>query len=333
MKKIVLFVILVTATLGIFAQNRVVSGQKDAVSINKLISPSETIDTLWAPALLDVHCTMTIYICSNAQTGAYEGYICGNNGFGDKEKAQRFDMTGITPAASVGEALVYCYTTSPTHTTNTTLKIYNVNPSSTAPLTVLGTSAPVALSTLPSSPSAGTLTTYTFATPVNVGQKFFVSYVLPTGTGDTAIIVSSNADSWSSADSLSWEMWSDNVWHPIYRSYGTAHLIHIDLVILPVITFSAGVDDNTFFDGIYMEQNQPNPASTATNIHYNLQTGGNVTLMVYDVTGKQVLLMNEGFQAAGKHNLAIDAGKLGKGTYFYSLKSDNHRMTRKMIIE
>ncbi|MFA4851090.1 MAG: T9SS type A sorting domain-containing protein [Bacteroidales bacterium] len=93
-----------------------------------------------------------------------------------------------------------------------------------------------------------------------------------------------------------------------------------------------GVNDNYFVNGIKLFQNQPNPATNATLIQYEIQNNASVSLEIYDVTGRLVLSYDEGKQIAGKHNILVDSDKLNRGTYYYSLKADNHRLTKKMII-
>jgi hypothetical protein len=333
MKKTLLLIAVFALSVSLYAQNRAVSTVTKMPSVHALVSATETIDTLMPVSWDITGCTFTVYGCSNSTTGAYAGYITGNNSFGDKEKAQRYTLTG-TGVAQVSDVLVYCYTTSPTHTSNTSVKLYTVNASTLAPTAItLGTTTAIPLNTLPSDGGAGgTFTDYIFPTPVWVGQKFFVSYVLPTGTGDTAVLVSTNYTTCPQTDSLSYEKWDTDLWYPIYRSYGGTDM-RIDITLLPVISYTAGIDDNSFFDGIMMDQNQPNPANNITNIHYNLQTAGTVSLDIFDITGKKVLHSEPGFQTAGKHDMTVDVSRLGKGTYFYSLKSDEHRMTMKMIVE
>ncbi|MFA5781607.1 MAG: T9SS type A sorting domain-containing protein [Bacteroidales bacterium] len=93
----------------------------------------------------------------------------------------------------------------------------------------------------------------------------------------------------------------------------------------------AGVNEE-YTNGIKLSQNQPNPATNATLIQYEIQNNASVSLEIYDITGRLVLSYDEGKQIAGKHNILVDSDKLMKGTYFYSLKADNYRLTKKMII-
>lgn len=92
-----------------------------------------------------------------------------------------------------------------------------------------------------------------------------------------------------------------------------------------------GVEELTE-NGITLGQNQPNPFNGTTNINYELTEATNVTFEVVDVTGKVVMELNEGNIAAGAHNIVLDADKLESGVYFYSIITDNNRITQQMVV-
>lgn len=86
-------------------------------------------------------------------------------------------------------------------------------------------------------------------------------------------------------------------------------------------------------NGIVLSQNMPNPFSGVTNILYSLETASNVTFEVIDVTGKVVMTSYEGNKAAGQEfTFQLDGSALQSGVYFYSLITDNGRVTRQMVI-
>jgi len=69
----------------------------------------------------------------------------------------------------------------------------------------------------------------------------------------------------------------------------------------------------------------PNPLRSHTQISYALPTAGNVSLRVYDVTGRTVRTLTSGFQKAGNYSVDWDArDSYGKqvpyGIYFYRLE-------------
>ncbi|MBS4027807.1 MAG: T9SS type A sorting domain-containing protein [Ignavibacteriales bacterium] len=67
-------------------------------------------------------------------------------------------------------------------------------------------------------------------------------------------------------------------------------------------------------------QNYPNPFNPTTTIKYAVPQSGFVSLVVYDVLGKEVatLLKNEQMEI-GEHEIQFDASGLTSGVYFYRL--------------
>ena len=58
----------------------------------------------------------------------------------------------------------------------------------------------------------------------------------------------------------------------------------------------------------------------------------NVTLIVYDMTGKEVHNVNYGSQSKGSYNVTIDASNFTSGNYFYSLIANGNRLTKRMVV-
>jgi len=79
-------------------------------------------------------------------------------------------------------------------------------------------------------------------------------------------------------------------------------------------------------------QNYPNPFKQTTEISYELANGSNVMIEVMDLSGRQVMEVNEGFKPAGKHTKVLNVGNLDAGIYFYTLKADGFTETKRMIV-
>lgn len=86
-----------------------------------------------------------------------------------------------------------------------------------------------------------------------------------------------------------------------------------------------------------LSQNYPNPFNPLTNIEYSIAEVSNVSIKIYDISGKLVKeLMNE-VKNAGFHTIRWDSkNNLGKkvssGLYLYKLQTDNFEQVRKMIL-
>ncbi len=87
---------------------------------------------------------------------------------------------------------------------------------------------------------------------------------------------------------------------------------------------------------VNLSQNYPNPFNPTTRIDYSVVSDGNVTLNIYDITGRLVSTLVDGYVDSGYHSVmwnGLDSnGKMvAAGIYFYSLQSETSSMTRKMV--
>ena len=78
--------------------------------------------------------------------------------------------------------------------------------------------------------------------------------------------------------------------------------------------------------------NYPHPFNPATVIRFSLPEAGFVRLQVYDITGRAVALLAEGFFSAGQQSVAFDGASLPSGTCFYTRRTDTGVETRSMLL-
>ncbi|MCF8227487.1 MAG: T9SS type A sorting domain-containing protein [Bacteroidales bacterium] len=96
--------------------------------------------------------------------------------------------------------------------------------------------------------------------------------------------------------------------------------------------FLIGVDEQENIP-VTVEQNYPNPFSSSTTIDLSLDAEASLSLEIFNMTGQKIMEVDKGKVNAGKHQFMIDAGELSKGVYFYTVKANGAKVTRKMIIE
>ena len=106
----------------------------------------------------------------------------------------------------------------------------------------------------------------------------------------------------------------------------TCRLVHFDLN-----------DINNIDDKINLQfklnQNYPNPFNGKTLISYTIPKAGIVTLKGYDILGREVQTLENGFRAVGTHLVYFDAGKYVSGVYFYVIKlGKEFTQTKKMVL-
>jgi photosystem II stability/assembly factor-like uncharacterized protein len=70
-------------------------------------------------------------------------------------------------------------------------------------------------------------------------------------------------------------------------------------------------------------RNYPNPFNPSTTINYQLSFDANVSIRVYDITGKEVAELLNGFQKSGSYNAVFNASNLSSGVYFYKIIAVN----------
>ncbi|MBV6479603.1 MAG: Ycf48-like protein [Ignavibacteria bacterium] len=89
-----------------------------------------------------------------------------------------------------------------------------------------------------------------------------------------------------------------------------------------------------------LEQNYPNPFNPQTTIKFSVLNPSSVSLMVYDITGKEILkIYDNEILNPGNYKVSLDFSRrsLSSGTYFYSMKVTDknsgllYNETKKMI--
>lgn len=79
-------------------------------------------------------------------------------------------------------------------------------------------------------------------------------------------------------------------------------------------------------------QNYPNPFNPETTIDYQIPKDGLVILKVYDMLGREVKTLVNGYQTTGRYNVTFDASKLPSGVYVYQIQFDDYITSRKMLL-
>ncbi len=89
-----------------------------------------------------------------------------------------------------------------------------------------------------------------------------------------------------------------------------------------------GNEDLAIFEKVSI---QPNPTSAFTIVSFDLAKADLSTIMVYNVTGQEILKKN--FSSATHHSIRLDTKSWTKGLYFVHLQSGGFNSVQKLIIE
>lgn len=79
-------------------------------------------------------------------------------------------------------------------------------------------------------------------------------------------------------------------------------------------------------------QNFPNPFNPSTQIKYAIPNGTNVKLKVFDILGKEIITLVNGYKNAGTYEVQFDASNLPSGVYLYRLETEHYSETKKLML-
>lgn len=102
------------------------------------------------------------------------------------------------------------------------------------------------------------------------------------------------------------------------------------------LIMNVGVEENQKIP-FSLSQNYPNPARSRANIEYALPEATNVTLKIYDMTGRPIRTLITGTQKAGQHKVSWDGrddkgNETSNGIYFYRLETTTSTVTKKLTL-
>jgi Tol biopolymer transport system component len=68
-----------------------------------------------------------------------------------------------------------------------------------------------------------------------------------------------------------------------------------------------------------LSESYPNPVNSSSKINYSIANDGVASLTFFDIMGKEVAVLANGYQIAGDHTVSFDGSALPAGMYFYRL--------------
>jgi gluconolactonase len=98
------------------------------------------------------------------------------------------------------------------------------------------------------------------------------------------------------------------------------------------VTVSALGENDNIIQGNILQQNYPNPFNPITNITYQIKKMANVSLKIFDISGKEIRTIVNKNQSAGKYSVNINLKDMASGIYLYRLKTDSFEESRKMLL-
>ncbi len=89
---------------------------------------------------------------------------------------------------------------------------------------------------------------------------------------------------------------------------------------------------NKIPDEFSLSQNYPNPFNPTTTISYTVPKASFVTIKLFDMLGKEVVILVNEEKQDGTYNIRFDGSKLSSGIYFYTMQAEDFVSTRKLIL-
>lgn len=133
---------------------------------------------------------------------------------------------------------------------------------------------------------------------------------------------------------------------PNFSSSGRVDILNTNGTVRS--TFTAGIGPSYFqfiYDGpltniehediaqrVTLDQNYPNPFNPSTQIRFTLNESTSVRLEVFSINGQRVATLANGVFSGGSHQVSFDGSGLSSGLYLYRLTTDQHMLTRKMML-
>ena len=200
------------------------------------------------------------------------------------------------------------------------------------------TSASPSFSTLPSIGASLSVSPNTFDGIIDRNDP----NVIVVGTTHGAFVTEDNGSSWTDASTgftgtpvfevrQSWRTWDEGNFKP-----GTVYLATYGRGIWSSETY-LGTNDNDPQSGVNLDDfktrliSYPNPATANTTVQFELAVGSDVTVNVYNLSGRLVHSAERKNMSEGTNEISIDVSSLATGTYIIKLNGGQQTASTKLI--
>ncbi|MBT6796403.1 MAG: T9SS type A sorting domain-containing protein [Candidatus Marinimicrobia bacterium] len=92
------------------------------------------------------------------------------------------------------------------------------------------------------------------------------------------------------------------------------------------------IGDEMLPEAFTLKQNYPNPFNPLTQIRYDVNEPGLVTLDLFDIRGAKVKTLINKKQTAGSYEFTFNGSQMASGVYFYTMTSNQLSQTRKFVL-
>jgi hypothetical protein len=155
--------------------------------------------------------------------------------------------------------------------------------------------------------------------------------------GYPAILLIENAPPWTSTPLYA----ANPYYHTSYDSLGTVNLELVRRVTQGVLAMTVTMGGTPTGVGpppqplparTALLQNYPNPFNPTTLIGWEMEHGERVKIAVYDLLGREVAVLFDGWKEVGRHAVMFDAAGLPSGVYICRLQAGSVVGARKLTL-
>lgn len=286
------------------------------------------VDTLFPP-FIDMPCAANgLFVYTD---GDGQGYVFGNNGYGDKEKTQKINLPS-SGNGTVSGAIIFWAAKNVGDDGSVTLLAYDVDAATSGPGNLLATGSSLNVSAVDTAAaSGGGVNVMTFTSPVSFTNAIHIGIDLTGLSGTDSVSLLGTEDGCGEAVS-SWELWSDDTWHDITTAWGFSGPVEMLMAAIVDWTVS-GIDDAQVANGgLTLRPATPNPAVAETIINFDLAINSDVEVKVVGIDGKIVKEVALGKLGAGAHQHSLDVTDLAAGNYYYLVSANGNMLASQFTV-
>jgi uncharacterized lipoprotein YddW (UPF0748 family) len=94
----------------------------------------------------------------------------------------------------------------------------------------------------------------------------------------------------------------------------------------------SSISELTVTDRVELSPIAPNPVRDHATVSYNLKKNGQVRISLFDINGRELLVLKNAPQTIGEYTLDVDTSSLMNGLYFLRLNTEGVVVSRKMVV-
>lgn len=287
-------------------ENDTAQDTKTITDYISVVASTVEIDTLNYPLGGDY----AVYVTQN------NGFVTGNNEFGDLAKANYYNNNENTYITGV----LYEFAYGTGSGTSIEFAIWNNSGTDNSPGSKIA-SKTLLLDDIIDDAAAESFTYVEFNPPVLVNGPFYAGVTLPTSTGDTLALWSNNNG--DTSPGIAWELWSTNEWYAIGStdSWG----LNIAMAIYPIVQTTLDVNEYRDYNKLAVF---PNPSNGNFIIDLSKLSNQNFKLKMFNTNGNCVL--DQSIEK-WENSISFDISDFPAGIYMIRLIDGQKTYSQKIL--